>query len=276
MAAAPIGRRHEARAGRFFQHVTLSDERLGLIGFTVSLPDPVPITRLPLVVVLGGLHTGETNLHHVDPGGDNALIGYDWPLPTPFPKGLGALTQIPSLRRQALSVPGQVGAMLRWLTTQPWSDSQRISVVGFSLGAIATPAVNRVAQREGVAIGWTVLAYGGVGLAALVEGDRRIRPPWIRPLLGAGATLLLRPLEPAEHLPHLAGHFLIIGATRDTIVERRTSARLEELTPEPKTVIYTAGDHIGTGRDRQVLLEEAIAATRQWLVAEGAVNPVEP
>ena len=49
---------------------------------------------------------------------------------------------------------------------------------------------------------------------------------------------------------------------------------LEALAPERKTIIHTLGDHIGTGRDRQVTLEKAMEETRRWLIAEGAVNPV--
>ena len=269
-----VDQRDELRAGRHIQHITLSDPRLGPIGFTVSLPDRLPDNRLPLLVVIGGVGTGEHNIRFVDAAGDNAVIGYDWPLPTAFPKGMSALTELPSLRRRALAVPGQVAVMLRWLAAQPWSDSRRISLLGFSFGALAVPAAERLATQEGVHIRWTVLAYGGVGFDALVEGDRRIRPAWARPLLGAGAELLLRPLEPAEHLPHLGGNFLILTAAQDTIVEPRASAKLEQLTPEPKTIIHTAGGHIGTGAERQALLEKAMAATRDWLIAEGAVNPV--
>ena len=117
-----------------------------------------------------------------------------------------------------------------------------------------------------------MLGYGGVGLDALVEGDQRIRPSWIRPFLGAAAALLLGPLEPADHLPHLTGHFLVLGATSDTIVASRASASLEALTPEPKTIVHTIGDHIGTGSDRRAQLQQAMATTRRWLIAEGAVD----
>jgi dienelactone hydrolase len=268
--------RSEARPGRVFQKVTLADVRLGSIDFTMSLPDPLPTSKLPLVIILGGLGTGETTIRSVDPAGENAVIGYAWPLPPAIPKGLRAIPELPSLRRSALSIPGQVTAMLRWLVAQPWSDAHRICLIGFSLGAIAVPAIDRVAQHEGLDIQWTVLAYGGVGFKTLIQGDQRIRPGWIHPLLGTAAALLLKPLEPAEHLPHLTGHFLILGATDDTIVEPRASATLEALTPEPKIIIYTAGDHIGTGRDRQVRLEHAMATTRAWLIAQGAVNRVEP
>jgi dienelactone hydrolase len=276
-ASAPTmaDQRSEHHPTRVFQKVTLSDERLGPIVFTVSLPDPLPQNKLPLVIVLGGLGTGENSIRSVGPTGENAVIGYSWPLPAGIPKGLRAIAELPSFRRSALSVPGQVTAMLHWLIAQPWSDARRISLIGFSLGAIAAPVADRMAQQAGVDVQWTVLAYGGAGLYALAEGDQRIKPSWIRPLLGAAAALLLKPLEPADHLPHLSGHFLVLGATNDTIVEPHASAELEALTPEPKTIIHTAGDHIGTGRNRQALLEQAMTLTRRWLIAEGAVNFIE-
>jgi hypothetical protein len=57
------------------------------IGLAISLPDPLPKRRLPIVMVLGGLATGERNIRHVPGGGDNAIVGYDWPIPAPLPRG---------------------------------------------------------------------------------------------------------------------------------------------------------------------------------------------
>jgi hypothetical protein len=266
----------DVRVGRLVRHVTLSDERLGQINFTVSIPDPLPDSRLPIVVVLGGAGTGENNIRFIEGAGGNVIVGYDWPLPATLPKGLRLLPDLPSLRAHALSVPGQIAAMMDWLAMQPWSDPARISMLGFSLGALAVPAAERATEQEGIHIRWTVFAYGGVGFDRLVMGDQRIKPAWLRPLLAAGAELLLWPLEPAAHVSHLTGHFLILGAARDTIVSASAATRLEELTPQPKTVIHTEGDHIGTGSDRRELLSRAMAVTRQWLIAEGAVNPVNP
>ena len=259
-------------AGRRLRHVTLSDPRLGVIAFTVSLPDPIHEEKLPLVAVLGGIGSGEDNIRPVADAGENAVAGFDWPLPTELPRGFKAVEALPALRHKALSVPGQVSAMLNWLVRQPWSDPQRVSLLGFSLGAIALPAAEHMAQHDGLAIRWTVLAYGSAGLAALVKGDRRIEPGWERPLLGQGAAFLLWPLEPARHLPGLHGEFLILGASSDEVVDRRSSAQLEALAPEPKTIIHTASEHIGTGSDRSALLAEAVAITRHWLAAKGAIN----
>jgi hypothetical protein len=131
-----------------------------------------------------------------------------------------------------------------------------------------------VARLDGADIGWVVLAYSGVGLKALIEGDKRIRPPWIRPLLGVGLALALRPVEPAAYLPRLRGHFLILDAALDTVIAPGARARLEEPTPSPKTIIHMASGHVGarTEKDKQALLAEAMALTRHWLETDGAVE----
>ncbi|HEX7968315.1 MAG TPA: hypothetical protein VF502_08845 [Stellaceae bacterium] len=266
--------RLEHRAGRVFEHLTLSDTRLGSIGLTVSLPDPPPGRKLPLVVVLGGLGTGEHNIRAIHDAGDNVVVGYDWPLATVSLKSSDVL-RLPALRAQALSVPGQVTAALHWLVEQPWADADRVSLVGFSLGSVAAPAVQRVAMAESIRIGWTVLAYGGAPIDALVRGHRRIRPSWVRPLLAFGAEFLLAPVDPALHLPALAGRFLVLGSTDDSILSEEASRSLEALTPVPKVAIRLPGDHVGTGPDREALLDSALAVTRCWLMTEGAVNSPE-
>ena len=195
------------------------------------------------------------------------------------PKGSPRISGPPSilaLRRQVLDIPGQVAVALRWIAAQPWSDGDRVTVVGFSLGAIAAPAIERVAALEQVRIGWTVLAFGGAPLGALVEGDERIRPAWLRPVLALGADLVLRPVDPAVHLPHLAGRFLTLDATQDEIVGAGAARRLVALTPAPKQSIHLPGDHVGTGPDRAAQLAAAMAATCGWLVETGAVNAPGP
>ena len=270
-STAPVVRvdRIEHRAGRVFEHVSISDASLGSIGFTLSLP--LPAGKLPVVMVLGGLATGEHNIRAIGDAGDNVVVGYDWPL-AGAPRPADVL-RLPALRAQALSVPGQVTAALHWLLDQTWSDRDRVALVGFSLGSVAAPAVQHVAMSEGIPIGATVLAYGGAPIAALVAGNTRLRPSWARPLLAFGAQLLLTPVDPAVHLPGLTGRFLVLGSRDDSIVSEPASRRLEALTPMPKVTIRLPGGHIGTGADREALLESAMAVTRCWLIAAGAVNP---
>jgi hypothetical protein len=93
-------------------------------------------------------------------------------------------------------------------------------------------------------------------------------------LLAFGAECIFRPIEPAQHLPHLQGHFLIITGADDTIISEEASSRLVELTPMPKQLIRLPGSHIGTGSERQLVIDSAIETTRNWLIAEGAINPI--
>jgi hypothetical protein len=261
----------ERRDHRIFQRVSLFDKILGDINFALSLPDPLPNQRLPVVFVIGGLGAGEHSLRFVQDMGNNAIVGYDWPLPTRFSRNIG-VRHILTLRTRVLSVPGQVSAILIWLIAQPWSDPTRISVLGFSLGAMVTPAADRIAATQGLRVGWTVLAYGGAPIGAVIRGNQRLHPAWLRLLLAFSAGCVLRPIDPAEHLPHLDGHFLVLTGAEDTIVSEKASARLVELTPVPKQVIRQLGNHIGTGPDHQAVTESAIEITRRWLIAEGAIN----
>jgi hypothetical protein len=275
-AAGPARLRSESSEpaeGRVVRHVLLEDASLGSISLSLSLPHPLPERPLPIVFVLGGLQTGQASIAHVREPGDNILVGYDWPIPRKLPSGAELAWQLPDLRRRALSVPGQIAAAMGWVAAQPWADGERISLLGFSLGAIAAPAVQRLAATEGVPIGWTVLGYGGTDLGLLVAEHPRVQRTRWGATLGHLTGLLLRPLEPAEHLPHLTGRFLVIAGRNDSLISERAAARLRAMTPEPKTVVLLDGDHLGVGRGQHELLERLIAESRAWLAAEGAVNP---
>ena len=257
---------------RTVRHYTLEHASLGPIGLVVSLPKPVPDRPLPIVLVLGGLGTGEKNIAPIRAAGDNAIIGYDWPIPRRLPKGLDLIRELPELYGRVLAVPGQVAAAINWLSTQPWADSGRISVLGFSLGALAAPAVQRLAEAAGHDVGWTVLAYGGAGVGDLIVAHPKVDAGWAEPLLAAAADMLLRPVEPAEHLPHLSGRFLVLGGSEDSMIPERSFDLMRGLTPEPKTVVLFDGEHMGMGESKRELLDEIIRISRGWLLEHGAVN----
>jgi hypothetical protein len=273
MAPAFAGSSTELSGGRRFEHVRIDTAGLGQIRIVVSLPDPLPNRKLPLVVVLGGLATGERNIRHVTAVGDNAVIGYDWPIPTRVPAGLELLRFVPTLRDRALAIPGQVVTAIRWAQDQPWSDPSRVSLLGFSLGTLVAPSVQRLAAQHGHPIDWTVLAYGGAPIRDLVEAHPRVRPRWLAPALGHLAEFALWPADPSAHLPHLAGRFLVLEGRDDPLIPAQAAARLRELTPQPKHVVVFDGGHMGVGPGQERLLEDIIAESRAWLVGEGAVNP---
>jgi len=261
---------------RMLLHVVLDGEVVGRVRFVVSLPNPMPAGRVPLVVILGGLRGGSDSIREIanvsgDPG-PNAFVGYDWPLPSREPGTAEIVRRLPEFRRSVLTVPGQVDAILAWASRQPWVDPDRVSLLGFSLGAFVVPASQRLAQERGAAVGWTVLGYAGAPIGAVIAGHPKAGPAWIRPALGAGADLLLRPIEPSRHLPHLRGRFLVLGAANDRLIARAAAERFAELTPEPRTVVRIEGDHMGLG-DKWKLLARVIDVSRSWLREQGAIDP---
>ncbi len=263
----------EPRNGRTLQHVVLHAPGVGRIGLAISLPDPLPKRPLPIVMVLGGLATGERNIRHIAGGGDNAIVGYDWPIPTRLPQGWDFVREAPDLYDRALRVPGQIAAALDWLAGQGWADPERTSLLSFSLGALVAPAAQRLAELQGRAIGWTVLAYGGSPVGALLAANPYMKPRWVAPIFSRVADLVFRPVEPGEHLPHLRGRFLVVGGRDDAFVPEAAARRMRDLAPEPKTTVLLEGGHMGVGADRQALLADIIAVTTRWLTEEKAVNP---
>ncbi len=224
--------------GRTLLHVALEGEAVGRVRFVVSLPDPMP----------------------------------PWPLPSREPGTGEIVRRLPEFRRKVLTVPGQVDAILAWASRQAWADPDRVSLLGFSLGAFVVPAAQRLAQDRGASVRWTILGYAGAPIGAVIAGHPKAGPPWIRPALGTAADLLLRPVEPSHHLPHLRGRFLVLRAANDRLIVRAAAERFAELTPEPRTVVRIEGDHMGLG-DKWKLLAHVIDVSRSWLLEQGAIDP---
>jgi pimeloyl-ACP methyl ester carboxylesterase len=259
---------------RVMRRVVLDAGDAGQAGLTVSLPYPLPDRPMPVVLVLGGLATGEANLRQIRNAGDNVVVGYDWPISARLPSGLEMLQVAPELHRRVLSAPGQIAAAIAWATAQPWADPGRVSLLGFSLGTLAAPAAQRIAAAEGHHVGWTVLAYGGADLGSLLAAHPRLEPKWAAPALAFLADRLFAPIEPAAHLPHLTGRFLVLGGRGDTLIPEGSARRMRELTPEPKTIVLLEGDHMGVGAQQQPLLDRIVAVSRRWLIDQKAVAAV--
>jgi hypothetical protein len=85
-----------------------------------------------------------------------------------------------------------------------------IVLLDLSLGALAVPAA-----QHGISIRWTVLAYGGAPIGALVEEQPKVGARWFASALGHLADLVLWPVQPSAHLPHLMSRFLVLEGRDD-------------------------------------------------------------
>lgn len=250
--------------GRIERHMIFRDARLGRVGVTISVPQAITGNAMPVVVVLGGFREGRDNIAPFGDIGGTVLIGYDWPLSRKAFDGDALAALSPDMRSRALGMPGQVRAVLDWLDGQSWADTSRVSLVGYSLGAVIAPSVQRVLQHGGHSVGWTVLANGGAGLGAMIAGTPSLHPAWVRPLFGAAADWLLAPLEPAAHLPHLEGRFLVLSWP-DGGLPAKPVADFQALVPKDKSLVTVSET---SSPDR---LAQSIGMARDWLMAERAI-----
>ena len=177
-------------------------------------------------------------------------------------------------RKASRQVPAQVLALLRWARAQGWSQDKRVSLLGFSLGALYLPAAHHMARLHHQPLGPSIIAYGGAGLEPIFRFAFREQPAWLGDMLTGLAVLGLRELEPAHHLPHLKGEFLLLNGSDDRLMPMETIERLRALTPDPKTVVTLPSDHMMPG-DRE-LMEAIIRISRQWLLERKAINADTP
>lgn len=264
--------RGENREDRLIANVLLQGSEVGPIRFLVSMPDRMPSERVPLMIIIAGRRATAETLWLLGDVGPNAVIWFEWPFPRGVRWGRELPRQLPELYRLTLAVPGQVDAVLGWASQQPWVDPDRISLLGFSLGSLVVPAAQRLAEERGMTIGWTVLAYGGAPIGELVQANPRIQP-WLRPVVGAIVDLLLRPIEPAHHLPELEGQFLLLGGRDDETIPLQAAERMRALTPPPRTVVLFEGVHLGLQEERRALLDDVVTVSMSWLVEHGAIEP---
>ena len=161
--------------------------------------------------------------------------------------------------------------MVRWTRAQPWADPDRVSLVGVSLGALVLPAAQRMAAAHGETLGPSILAYGGTGLFDILHANLAQDRTLVRYGAAWLGSLGLRALEPAAHLPHLAGEFLLINGPDDPRIPAQSATNLHRLAPEPKEVRFLSPGHFDA--DSQELLDDILALCRSWLVARRALNP---
>ena len=92
---------------RLFEHLTLHGKLLGDIVFNISLPDPLPPKKLPVVLVLGSLVTGADSIRYLKDAGDNAIVSYAWPIPVHLHGVSAFMLQAPGLYHRVMTIPGQ-------------------------------------------------------------------------------------------------------------------------------------------------------------------------
>ncbi len=256
---------------RTYRRIVLATEELGEITFSLSLPMEIPVTGLPLIIVLGGLEIGEANFELIDEPGENIIAIYHYPYsPQYWYKG-SAAGKIPLIRRSMLRVPAQVANLIKWAAPLDQVDSERVCITGYSFGAMFLPAVYRLAESRQLLLQQGVIAYAGTGIYDLLAYNLGELPRPFRSLLAWLAATAIHTLEPALHLPHLHNEFLLINGIRDHQIPEHSWRRLHQLTPDPKTTVILDEGHMHP--DKPALTRKLVEISRRWLLDNEVINP---
>ncbi len=241
------------------------------IACLLSLPDPIGDQAIPALIILGGLEIGVENLRQIPAPGRNAILIYQYPYHPRYWYYGSAIREIPVIRESVLRVPAQVLALRKWITTQAWSDSSRINIAGYSFGALFVPAILHLARERGQQIPHAVISYGGADLYHLLTHNMtNVGQPW-RSLVSRLAAAAIRGIEPAFHAPYLQSDILLINGTRDTQIPDSSWRLLHRLVPDPKQIILLDEGHMDPRKTELTI--KLVAQTKNWLLAQGAINP---
>lgn len=260
----------QAGERRVYRELRFESTGLGAVEVTVSRPTDGE-GPYPLLVLLAGFRTGGESLGHVPVHGPNLLVGYEYPYTPERWERRGGPLEVPALRRAVLRVPGQVALVRRLVSDLEDVDEGRTSLLGYSFGALFTPAALRVARRRGAPFRGAILAYGGADIRRLLAANLDLEPGLLRGAAARLAAAAIRPLEPALHLPHLEGRFLVIRGSRDERIPPGSAELLADLLPEPKRIVRLEAGHMGPGNPD--VTRRVVELSREWLLAEDLMAP---
>ncbi|MCB1085349.1 MAG: hypothetical protein KDK60_04535 [Chlamydiia bacterium] len=247
---------------RTYSDVILDCGKYGDAHFTISLPEKIPSEGLPCIVIVGGLKTGRESLQFIPDHRQYALIAYEYPAMLKKLHRASALWNLYSVRKAALEVPPELIGILKFVQQQSWFDHQPISLMGYSFGATFLPVTYVRAEQEGIPLGPGVMAYGGAGVYCLFKANLPL-PRFLKKPVASMAAATFKPIDPILYAPDMKGEFLILNGTRDHQIPMECAKRLQDLVPEPKTIMNLDTGHMHP--TKTALNLRLINISRDWL-----------
>jgi hypothetical protein len=252
----------EINGNRQIQHIRLVGPDGETVPFQVSLPSKLPMNPLPVLVIVSGFPGAPDPLRHITHPGPNVIVVYHPPFDPAMRLETVSLFNIWQTRGVIYRMPEEVSALLAWIGRQEWADRKRINLSGIGLGAAILPAIRRRAAATGQPVNASVFINGGADTAELAGSGLGGGMAWL-------AGQMLRPLNPATHLPEISGPFLIINTADDAAVSESARTALETLLPEPKTIAA-----VTRGTDSvDAYIARIVRITQNWLIAQSALSP---
>jgi hypothetical protein len=241
---------------RIFENMAFLKED---IHFCLSLPPNLKNQKFYCIIVMAGLETGQKNLQYISNMGNYAFIGFEYP--SIIKRKKYRFLDLLKIRRRFLKIPKDILKIVNFAKNSPWSN-KGVSIAGFSFGAMFVPAIYHLSQKENIPLSPGIIAYAGADLYPIFYTNFKGPKP-IRMVKALAASLLLKPLTPSSHLPHLKNDFLIINGKNDKNIPFEQAKKLQRLTPYPKTVVNLEEGHLGPETTK--ILKEINEISKKWM-----------
>lgn len=246
---------------REYEDIILDGQDFGNIKFSISYPKNIT-KKENVLLLLDGLETGRDALKYIPQPKNYVIIGYEYIKNLHRLRKKSVFFHLPSTRKAILDVPFQIVSIIKWIEQQPWYSHKNVIIIGVSFGAIFVPASCQLAQMNNLKLGPTIMAFGGAGLYDIfytnLKNYKILRKP-----IAYFAYQLFKPIDPVFHLPYIHGKFLIINGTKDENIPLQSAQLLQELTPEPKTIINIDTKHVEPRR--KDIIDKIVKISLDWL-----------
>ena len=226
---------------------------------------PVADGQVPVAILIGGERTGRRAVDLVEDLAGIAYAAIDYPFDgdRDIRGVIDGLTTLPAIQRAFLDAPPALMLASEWLVSQPWVDSERIEMVGVSLGvpfAAAAGAMDPNVQRV-----W--LIHGGLDNVSWLDHalKPRIESDFFRKALARLGNLLI--YGHSFHTPTWIERtsprpVVLIAAREDERVPEDDAHPLQAITALDHVELkWTEGRHIGPRRMHELQQLIAIVQT---------------
>ncbi|MFH1862397.1 MAG: hypothetical protein ABH878_06240 [bacterium] len=231
-------------------------KRPDAVEFDAYVCSPVNYSEpLPAFVLLGGLITGREAIQTISQDQDLARRGVFFTLNYPYSgparfQGLQILPYIPNIRQALFDGVEAVRMAADYLWRTASVDTNRIILIGVSLGAFYAVDAGALDRRFAA-----VMAFmGGGNLRTLLDCNLRfgghLKSRILSTPAAALAALLIRPVEPLRLVEQISPRpYIQVSAQNDAQIPHANSMALFEAAREPKNLIWIEAPHLKPGMD---------------------------